>query len=124
MTTQYKFGPPGFFEGNVPGTTTLPAGISPEVTSPVSLLNIFVLDPIKQPIETTLPFLTMTPSTISERAPMKHESSIIVGLEPTGSKIPFILVEVGYTEKNINEIPHKTLIKDFSNFEKIVEKYL
>ena len=40
------------------------------------------------------------------------------------AKIPFILVEEGYTEKNINEIPHKTLIKDFSNFEKIVEKYL
>ena len=40
------------------------------------------------------------------------------------AKIPFILVEEGYTEKNINEIPHKTLIKDFSDFEKIVEKYL
>ena len=40
------------------------------------------------------------------------------------AKIPFILVEEGYTEKNINEIPHKTLIKDFSNLEKIVEKYL
>ena len=40
------------------------------------------------------------------------------------AKIPFILLEEGYTEKNINEIPHKTLIKDFSNFEKIVEKYL
>ena len=40
------------------------------------------------------------------------------------AKIPFILVEEGYTEKNINEIPHKTLIKDFLNFEKIVEKYL
>ena len=40
------------------------------------------------------------------------------------AKIPFILVEEGYTEKNINEIPHKILIKDFSNFEKIVEKYL
>ena len=40
------------------------------------------------------------------------------------AKIPFILVEEGYTEKNVNEIPHKTLIKDFSNFEKIVEKYL
>ena len=26
------------------------------------------------------------------------------------AKIPFILVEEGYTEKNINEIPHKTLI--------------
>ena len=40
------------------------------------------------------------------------------------AKIPFILVEEGYTEKNINEIPHKILIKDFSNFEKIIEKYL
>ena len=40
------------------------------------------------------------------------------------AKIPFILVEEGYTEKNINEIPHKPLIKAFSNFEKIVEKYL
>ena len=40
------------------------------------------------------------------------------------AKIPFILVEEGYTEKNINEIPHKTLIKDFLNFEKIIEKYL
>ena len=40
------------------------------------------------------------------------------------AKIPFILVEEGYTEKNISEIPHKTLIKDFSNFEKIIEKYL
>jgi len=40
------------------------------------------------------------------------------------AKIPFILVEEGYTEKNINEIPHKTLIKDFSNFEKKIKKYL
>ena len=40
------------------------------------------------------------------------------------AKIPFILVEEGYTEKNINEIPHKTLIKDFSNFEKVIKKYL
>ena len=40
------------------------------------------------------------------------------------AKIPFILVEEGYTEKNINEIPHKVLIKDFSNFEEIIEKYL
>ena len=40
------------------------------------------------------------------------------------AKIPFILVEEGYTEKNINEIPHKTLIKDFSNFEKIVGVFI
>ena len=40
------------------------------------------------------------------------------------AKIPFILLEEGYTEKSINEIPHKTLIKNFLNFEKIIEKYL
>ena len=40
------------------------------------------------------------------------------------AKIPFILLEEGYTEKSINEIPHKILIKNFLNFEKIIEKYL
>ena len=58
------------------------------------------------------------------------KKSIMIGdsevdsLSAYNAKIPFILVEEGYTEKNINEIPHKTLIKDFSNFKKIVEKYL
>ena len=56
--------------------------------------------------------------------------SIMIGdsevdsLSAYNAKIPFILVEEGYTEKNINEIPHEILIKDFSNFEKIIEKYL
>ena len=40
------------------------------------------------------------------------------------AKIPFILVEEGYTEKNINEIPHKVLIKNFVNFKNIVKDYL
>ena len=40
------------------------------------------------------------------------------------AKIPFILVEEGYTEKNISEIPHETLIKNFLNFESIVKNYL
>ena len=58
------------------------------------------------------------------------KKSIMIGdsevdsLSAYNAKIPFILVEEGYTEKNINEIPHKILIKDFSNFEKIIEKYL
>ena len=38
--------------------------------------------------------------------------------------IPIILLEDGYTEKNINEIYHNHLIKDFVNIEKIVSKYL
>ena len=38
--------------------------------------------------------------------------------------IPLILLEDGYTEKNITEIPHNHLIKDFVNIEKIVLKYL
>ena len=40
------------------------------------------------------------------------------------AKIPFILVEEGYTEKKVSEIPHKTLIKNFLNFESIVKNYL
>ena len=40
------------------------------------------------------------------------------------ANIPFILVEDGYTEKNIDQIPHDILVKDFLNFEKIIEKFL
>ena len=38
--------------------------------------------------------------------------------------LPVILLEDGYTEKNINEIYHNHLIKDFIDVEKIVSKYL
>ena len=38
--------------------------------------------------------------------------------------IPFILLEDGYTEKNVNEISHNHLIRDFVGIEKIVQKYL
>ena len=38
--------------------------------------------------------------------------------------IPVILLEDGYTEKNITEIYHNHLIKDFIGIEKIVIKYL
>ncbi len=38
--------------------------------------------------------------------------------------IPVILLEDGYTEKNITEIYHNHLIKDFIGIEKIVSKYL
>ena len=40
------------------------------------------------------------------------------------AKLPFILVEDGYTEKNINQIQHDISIKNFLNFEKTIEKYL
>ena len=40
------------------------------------------------------------------------------------AKVPFILVEDGYTEKKTNEIKHDISIKNFLNFEKIIEKYL
>ena len=40
------------------------------------------------------------------------------------ANVPFILVEDGYTEKNVNQIPHDILVKDFLNFEKTIEKYL
>ena len=40
------------------------------------------------------------------------------------AKIPFILVEDGYTEKKIDQIPHDIVVKNFVNFEKIIEKFL
>ncbi|MDC0344009.1 HAD-IA family hydrolase [Pelagibacteraceae bacterium] len=40
------------------------------------------------------------------------------------ANLPFVLVEDGYTEKSAKEIKHDYLIKDFNNFEKIVQKYL
>ena len=40
------------------------------------------------------------------------------------AKIPVILLENGYTEKNATEIYHNHLIKDFVGIEKIITKYL
>ena len=44
--------------------------------------------PIYTPIEITEPSRTITPSTISERAPIKQLSSIIVGVACSGSNTP------------------------------------
>tara|TARA_B100000579_G_scaffold400522_1_gene382254 strand:- start:431 stop:1093 length:663 start_codon:yes stop_codon:yes gene_type:complete len=40
------------------------------------------------------------------------------------AKIPFILIEDGYTGKTPKEIKHDELISNFEGFEKIIEKYL
>ncbi len=40
------------------------------------------------------------------------------------AKIPIILLEDGYTEKNKDEIYHNHLIKDFIGIDKIISKYL
>ena len=40
------------------------------------------------------------------------------------AKLPFILIEDGYTEKKTNEIYHDYLVKDFIGLEKIIKKYL
>ena len=40
------------------------------------------------------------------------------------AKVPFILVEDGYTEKNKDEIKHNQSIKNFVNFERIIQQYL
>ena len=50
--------------------------------------------------------------------------SEVDSMSASNAKIPFILIEDGYTEKLTKEIPHKILIKDFINFNKIVEEYL
>ena len=50
--------------------------------------------------------------------------SEVDSMAASSANIPFILVEDGYTDKNINQIPHKHLIKDFVGIEKIVSNYL
>jgi len=58
------------------------------------------------------------------------KKSLMIGDSETDSnsaiaaKIPFILIEDGYTEKKINEIHHNHLIKNFTGLEKIIENYL
>ena len=54
------------------------------------------------------------------------KKSIMIGDSETdanaakAAEIPIILLEDGYTEKNIDEIYHNHLIKDFVGIEKIV----
>ena len=50
--------------------------------------------------------------------------SEVDAMSADNAKLPFVLVENGYTEKSTQEIKHDVLIKDFVNFEKIIEKYL
>jgi len=57
------------------------------------------------------------------------KKSLMIGDSETDSisaiaaKIPFILIEDGYTEKKVSEIHHDHLIKNFINLEKIIVKY-
>tara|TARA_A100001011_G_scaffold379763_1_gene446196 strand:- start:1896 stop:2558 length:663 start_codon:yes stop_codon:yes gene_type:complete len=50
--------------------------------------------------------------------------SEVDAMSAENAQIPFVLVENGYTEKTTQEIKHGVLIKNFVNFEKIIEKYL
>ena len=51
-------------------------------------------------------------------------AEIRLGRVLQNAKVPFVLVEDGYTEKTIQQIRHDALIKNFIGFEKIVSKYL
>ena len=59
-----------------------------------------------------------------------HKKSLMIGDSETDSNsakaadIPFILIEDGYTEKKVSEIHHNHLIKDFTDLEKIITKYI
>jgi len=58
------------------------------------------------------------------------KKSLMIGDSETDSKsaqaakIPFVLLENGYTEKKVEEIHHNHLVKDFNDLEKIVIKYI
>ena len=69
-------------------------------------------------------------TTIIEILDGEKNKSIMIGDSETdanaakAAEIPMILLEDGYTEKNIDEIYHNHLIKDFVGIEKIISKYL
>ena len=50
--------------------------------------------------------------------------SEVDAMSADNAKLPFVLVENGYTEKTAKEIKHDVLIKNFVNFEKVIENYL
>jgi len=58
------------------------------------------------------------------------KKTIMIGDSETDSSaahaanIPFVLIEGGYTEKNVYQIYHDHLTKNFVELEKIIEKYL
>src|ERR1041384_3061150 len=87
MTAQYR---PQLLsgEGKLPETTNEPAGARPEGSSPVARARLRVLGPGNTPMEMTLFSSTTTPSTTSERAPMKQLSSMITGFAWIGSSTP------------------------------------
>ncbi len=69
-------------------------------------------------------------TTVIEILDGEKSKSIMIGDSETDAKaakaaeIPMILLEDGYTEKNIDEIYHNHLIKDFVGIEKIISNYL
>ena len=69
-------------------------------------------------------------TTIIEILDGEKNKSIMIGDSETDANaakaagIPMILLEDGYTEKNIDEIYHNHLIRDFIGIEKIISKYL
>ncbi len=58
------------------------------------------------------------------------KKSIMIGDSETdaesakAAKIPFILLEDGYTDKKVSDIYHDYLIKNFDGIEEIINKYL
>ena len=58
------------------------------------------------------------------------KKSIMIGDSETdaesakAAKIPFILLEDGYTDKKVSDIHHDYLIKNFDRIEEIIKKYL
>ena len=67
-------------------------------------------------------------TTVIEILDGERSKTIMIGDSETdanaakAAEIPMILLEDGYTEKNINEIYHNHLIKDFIGIEKIINK--
>ena len=50
--------------------------------------------------------------------------SEVDAMSAQNANLPFVLVKDGYTEKTEKEIQHDELISDFTDFEKVIEKFL
>jgi phosphoglycolate phosphatase len=50
--------------------------------------------------------------------------SEVDAMSADNAKLPFVLVENGYTEKSADQIKHDFYIKDYIDFDKIISKYL
>ena len=69
------------------------------------------------------PYFSLKPYGNLKKTIMIGDSEID-SMSAQNAGVPFVLIQEGYTDKTSKEIKHDVLIKDFINFDKVIEKYL